>query len=72
MHGSASSVPSTAARAGSSGSPAGDAQLGLRDLGRLGLIDIANPAKPVLLPPVDVRLGGVGEPASVAATRDGR
>jgi len=42
------------------------------DLGRLGLIDIANPARPVLLPPVDVRLGGVGEPTSVAVTPDGR
>ena len=37
------------------------------DLGRLGLIDIANPAKPVLLPPVDVRLGGVGEPTIAVA-----
>ena len=42
------------------------------DAGALGLVDIANPGSPVLLPRVDVRLGGVGEPTSVAISPDGR
>lgn len=42
------------------------------DAGALGLVDISDPARPVLLPRVDVRLGGVGEPTSVAVTPDGR
>ncbi len=42
------------------------------DAGALGLVDIRDPARPVTLPRVDVRLGGVGEPTSVAITPDGR
>lgn len=42
------------------------------DAGALGLVDITDPARPVLLPRVDVRLGGVGEPTSVAISPDGR
>lgn len=42
------------------------------DAGALGLVDIADPARPVHLPRVDVRLGGVGEPTSVAVSPDGR
>lgn len=40
------------------------------DAGALGLVDITDPARPVLLPRVDVRLGGVGEPTSVAISPD--
>ncbi len=42
------------------------------DAGALGLVDITDPARPVMLPRVDVRLGGVGEPTSVAVSPDGR
>lgn len=42
------------------------------DAGALGLVDITDPARPVPLPRVDVRLGGVGEPTSVAVSPDGR
>lgn len=42
------------------------------DAGALGLVDITDPARPLLLPRVDVRLGGVGEPTSVAVSPDGR
>ena len=42
------------------------------DAGALGLVDITDPAHPALLPRVDVRLGGVGEPTSVAVSPDGR
>lgn len=42
------------------------------DAGALGLVDISDPARPVTLPRVDVRLGGVGEPTSVAVSPDGR
>lgn len=42
------------------------------DAGALGLVDITDPTRPVHLPRVDVRLGGVGEPTSVAITPDGR
>lgn len=42
------------------------------DAGVLGLVDITIPDRPVILPRVDVRLGGVGEPTSVAITPDGR
>lgn len=42
------------------------------DAGALGLVDITDPARPVSLPRVDVRLGGVGEPTSVAISPDGR
>jgi hypothetical protein len=42
------------------------------DAGALGLVDISDPARPALLPRVDVRLGGVGEPTSVAVSPDGR
>lgn len=42
------------------------------DAGALGLVDIRDPARPVTLPRVDVRLGGVGEPTSVAVSPDGR
>lgn len=42
------------------------------DAGALGLVDISDPARPVTLPRLDVRLGGVGEPTSVAITPDGR
>lgn len=42
------------------------------DAGRLGLIDIADPARPRSLPGIDVRRDGVGEPTSVAVTPDGR
>lgn len=42
------------------------------DAGTLGLVDITDPARPVHLPHVDVRLGGVGEPTSVAVSPDGR
>lgn len=42
------------------------------DAGALGLVDITNPSRPALLPRVDVRLGGVGEPTSVAISPDGR
>ena len=42
------------------------------DAGALGLVDINDPARPVTLPRVDVRLGGVGEPTSVAVSPDGR
>lgn len=41
------------------------------DAGALGMVDITDPARPVLLPRVDVRLGGVGEPTSVAISPDG-
>ncbi len=42
------------------------------DAGALGLVDIRDPARPAHLPRVDVRLGGVGEPTSVAVSPDGR
>jgi len=42
------------------------------DAGAMGLVDITDPARPVMLPRVDVRLGGVGEPTSVAISPDGR
>ncbi|MDQ7743967.1 esterase-like activity of phytase family protein [Hydrogenophaga pseudoflava] len=42
------------------------------DAGALGVVDISDPARPLILPRVDVRLGGVGEPTSVAVTPDGR
>lgn len=42
------------------------------DAGRLGVVDIRDPARPVQRPSVDVRLHGVGEPTSVAITPDGR
>ena len=42
------------------------------DAGVLGLIDITKPEQPVLLPRVNVRLMGVGEPTSVAISPDGR
>ncbi len=42
------------------------------DAGVLGVVNIANPAQPVLLPRVDVRIHGVGEPTSVTITPDGR
>jgi hypothetical protein len=42
------------------------------DAGALGLVDISDPTRPVILPRVDVRLGGVGEPTSVAVSPDGR
>lgn len=42
------------------------------DAGAMGLMDITDPARPVILPRVDVRLGGVGEPTSVAISPDGR
>lgn len=42
------------------------------DAGVLGVVDIADPARPTLLPRVDVRIHGVGEPTSVAITPDGR
>jgi DNA-binding beta-propeller fold protein YncE len=42
------------------------------DAGALGLVDITDPSRPTLLPRVDVRLGGVGEPTSVAISPDGR
>lgn len=42
------------------------------DAGALGLLDITDPSRPVHLPRVDVRLGGVGEPTSVAVSPDGR
>ncbi len=42
------------------------------DAGALGLVDITDPSRPVHLPRVDVRLGGVGEPTSVAVSPDGR
>jgi Esterase-like activity of phytase len=42
------------------------------DAGAMGLVDITDPARPVVLPRVDARLAGVGEPTSVAITRDGR
>jgi Esterase-like activity of phytase len=42
------------------------------DAGALGLVDITDPARPVSLPRVDARLGGVGEPTSVAISPDGR
>ena len=42
------------------------------DDGVLGVVDIANPSRPVLLPRVDVRMQGVGEPTSVAISPDGR
>ena len=42
------------------------------DAGALGLVDITDPARPVSLPRIDVRLGGVGEPTSVAISPDGR
>ena len=41
------------------------------DAGALGLVDITDPGRPTLLPRVDVRLGGVGEPTSVAISPDG-
>ena len=41
------------------------------DAGVLGVVDITNPARPVLLPRVDVRINGVGEPTSVAISPDG-
>ena len=42
------------------------------DRGVIGLVDIADPARPQVIQTVDVRLGGVGEPTSVAITPDGR
>lgn len=42
------------------------------DAGALGLVDITDPARPASLPRIDVRLGGVGEPTSVAVSPDGR
>ena len=42
------------------------------DAGAMGLVDITDPGRPTLLPRVDVRLGGVGEPTSVAISPDGR
>ena len=42
------------------------------DAGAMGLVDITDPSRPTLLPRVDVRLGGVGEPTSVAISPDGR
>ncbi len=42
------------------------------DAGALGLVDITDPARPLPLPRVDVRIGGVGEPTSVAISPDGR
>lgn len=42
------------------------------DAGVLGVVDITNPARPVLLPRVNVRINGVGEPTSVAISPDGR
>jgi hypothetical protein len=41
------------------------------DAGVLGVVDITNPARPVLLSRVDVRINGVGEPTSVAISPDG-
>lgn len=42
------------------------------DAGALGLVDITDPSRASSLPRVDVRMGGVGEPTSVAITPDGR
>lgn len=42
------------------------------DAGALGLVDITDPGRPAHLPRVDVRLGGIGEPTSVAVSPDGR
>lgn len=42
------------------------------DAGRLGLIDLTDPANPKSLPDVDVRRMGIGEPTSVAITPDGK
>ena len=42
------------------------------DAGVMGVVDISNPDNPQTLPRVDVRVGGVGEPTSVAVTPDGR
>ena len=42
------------------------------DVGVLGMVDIAKPEQPVLLPHVNVQLMGVGEPTSVAISPDGR
>lgn len=42
------------------------------DAGELGVVDIRDPAHPRTLPPVNVRLHGIGEPTSVAITPDGR
>lgn len=42
------------------------------DAGALGLVDITDPARPVTLPRINVRLGRVGEPTSVAVSPDGR
>lgn len=42
------------------------------DAGALGLVDITDPARPAHLPRVDLRMGGVGEPTSVAISPDGR
>jgi hypothetical protein len=42
------------------------------DAGVLGLIDISAPQRPVVLPRVNVRLMGLGEPTSVAISPDGR
>ena len=42
------------------------------DAGRVGIVDIANPARPSMKSWIDVRLFGVGEPTSVAVTPDGR
>lgn len=42
------------------------------DAGALGLVDITDPSRPAHLPRVDVRLGGIGEPTSVAVSPDGR
>ncbi len=42
------------------------------DAGAMGVVDISDPARPIALPRVDVRLGGVGEPTSVAISPDGR
>lgn len=42
------------------------------DAGAMGVVDITDPAQPLVLPRVDVRMGGVGEPTSVAVSPDGR
>lgn len=40
--------------------------------GTVGAVDISDPARPHKLPSTDVRLGGVGEPTSLAISPDGR
>lgn len=42
------------------------------DEGRMGVVDVRDPHAPSLTAWIDVRLHGVGEPTSVAVTRDGR